>query len=149
MTPPNRSTEEIADLIVLKYFAVKMGQYSATVDAMAVDIKEALDNLAAEKDAEIETYRNVTDNYKRQEEIFSMKIHLLEAELKNIRGNAVGNVIAGYLDKIEVMENVINKAIAVTKNANSEIIGIENYFSIDFSIFLSLYEAIEAYKAIK
>ena len=35
--------QKIADLIMLKYFAGKMGQYSATVDAMAVDIKEALD----------------------------------------------------------------------------------------------------------
>lgn len=39
---PKLTTEEIADLIVLKYFAGKMGRYSATVEAMAVDIKETL-----------------------------------------------------------------------------------------------------------
>lgn len=66
MTPSPKqpkTTEEIADLIVLKYFAGKMGQYSATVEAITVDIKEALDTKRlAREEAEKQLDLHIASN---------------------------------------------------------------------------------------
>lgn len=58
------------------------------------------------KDTEIEKLNKALALFSSEDIEMAKKIVEIENELKNIRGNAVGNVIAGYLDRIEALDTL-------------------------------------------